>query len=207
MTLKYDNVVNRLYTVIGEGYEDTVRDLSLDLKTQVSKVQRRFFKRLALKMIDKKRAPNLGQFTPVWKKLEYQTKKTNEGYTGGFFKKTGDLRKDLIKESATTVLGTPLIVFGVTKGRGGTQARDSLGRFAKVTPNVKQLSSTIFIDPYPKIVENIDKDIVNESKYFKPEISSKLKNVNGAYRPLFQPYLRWFLDTEVRAVVQKAISK
>jgi hypothetical protein len=223
MTVKYDSVMNTLTGMVETGFEDIFARKADTIQREVIKVQSRFFKRLVLKTIGRKSAPNLDEFTPSWAPLnsKYVDKKRKAGYTGGFFERTGELKTALRNLNPKTVLGTPTVLFTPSGLRGniGTKARqevwrgasskrkvirDSRGRFARSKDIRRRVTASISVDPYPRILENIANGIIDESTVFNDDIAKKLKNTSGTYRPLFTNFLNWFLQKEIRTVVEKA---
>lgn len=225
MTVKYERVVNALYGTIEEGFEDRFAEVANRLDKAVTAVQARFFKKLVMKAIDKKAAPNLGDNTPVWKPLsgKYLEKKKKLGQSSGFYMQTGELKSALSSLNAKTTLGKPLVLFtpsgfvgrsGVTsrqetwKGSASKRnvIRDSRGRFAKATDIPRYVKASMTVRPYPKILEDATKSVIDESEVFDEDIAGKLKNPNGRrMRPIFTNFLNWFLETEIRKVVEREL--
>ena len=97
MTVKYKRVVNALGATIEEGFEDLFAEKADKIQRDVNTAQTRFFKKLIMKTIGRKSAPNLGEYTPVWKPLsgKYLKKKSALGQSTGFYSKTGELKSSL----------------------------------------------------------------------------------------------------------------
>ena len=229
MTVEYNGVLNSLFQAVEEGFEDIFADKAEEIQRRVNRVHERFFKKLVMKAIDVKSAPNLGEYTPVWEPLSsgktgnggYLAKKKRLGQSSNFFIATGELKTAMQRLISKTVLGTPLVSFTPTgfvgaigtrgrleqwKGRADKRKviRNAKGQFAKVENVRRRVTASIFVDPYPKILEDITKTILDESKYFDDdEIAKKLKTPKGnRVRPMFTNFLNWFLDVEIRKAIR-----
>lgn len=225
MTVKYQRVVNSLATTIEEGFEDVFAEKADKIQRQVNVAQARFFKKLVMKTIGRKSAPNLGEYTPVWKPLssKYLKKKSALGQSQGFYEKTGELKSALGSLNAKTILGTPAVLFSPSGfvGRSGVSSRkevwrgqaskrsvirDSQGRFASARDIPRFMKARLSVDPYPKILEDAVGSVIDESKYLPEDVAQKLKNPSGRrLRPIFTNFLNWFLETEIRKVVERAV--
>jgi len=225
MTLNYQRVMNSLFKVVEESFEDTFESNVKKLDREVNKAQSRFFKKLVNKAIDVKSAPSLDEYTPVWKALnpKYLQEKRRLGQGTNFFKKTGELKTSLSSLKPLTVLGKPVVYFSPS-GLSGTPGvretrerwkgssskrkvvRDSRGRFASASNIPRYISASMTIDPYPNILKNAASEIINESDVLPDNIAVKLKAPNGRrVRPVFTNFLNWFLEKEIRKAAERVV--
>lgn len=223
--IKFDRVVRGLYKQIENGFEDKFAENVNRIQKLVGTAHRNFFKRLVVKAIDKRSAPRLGEYTPVWKQLnpKYRATKQKQGQSTNFFMRTGELKTTLQSLDPKSVLGAPVIYFtpsglvgtpgvGTRLERWKGQAskrrviRDSKGRFASATQIPRVVKASIKVDAYPKILEDIRNEIVDERDYFDKEVAEKLRNPKGKrLRPIITNYLNWYLDTEITKAVARAV--
>ena len=224
MTLSFTRVLNSFFSVVEEGSAEIINDKIKGIDLKINEVHRKFFKRLVAKTIGKSVVPDLGSYTPVWDPLgkKYVADKQKRGYSKGFFERTGELKTTLAGLNPKTVWGSPIItltplsVVGKTgvslreerwyKGTGKEKlvrkVRDAKGRFASARDIPRTISSSLTVNPYPKIPFDIrDKDI-DEHDYFNQDIVNKLININGKKRRLITPFLNWYLDNELAGAVK-----
>ena len=219
-----DQIMTNVITVMYNGITKTYSERMRKIETEVRKSHSKVFKTMAMKAIDVKSAPNLGQHTPEWTALSntYRNKKIAQGRSGNFYSNTGALKGALASLDANTILGTPLVSLGgvgqqivkreeTWKNSSGTKRiviRNLKGQFVAERTLRENLPKGITVTPFPKITQEAMRGILDEEEFLPLEISQKLKNPKGKrLRPIFTNYINWYIDVEIRKAVSRGMTK
>jgi hypothetical protein len=158
--------------------------------TDILALNQTFWPTFVDKVIDVSQAPNLNEFTPVWKPInpnsDYGRHKAKIGR--GFYYNTGRLQASL-KQARIGLLGKPVI------------------EFQKLPAKVAAGESYRFsINPMPRLSGLRGSALLQAINGSTEQRAIKLSNFKGARnRDIFEPYVKWWMKYVITPRVMRSL--
>lgn len=180
----FDEVDRGLGASVVRTTLDFIRRAKGSMEKAVNEERDKFFTRMIQKGIDVRGAPDLDEYTPYWPAYspKYAWMKRRKRGAGGYYFLTGKLKKSLSSAAVPrTVLGNPKVMLDETdvmRKINGKRVRTVLYEF------------TVFAAP--RLGGLTDHDL--HSRLNSKLRAVRLTHVKGDIRrPLFEPFLNWWL--------------
>lgn len=200
---------------IDRRIDGTLGDVADEIRIEINKINKTFFKVLASKIIDRTRPPLLKEFRPHWEPLRYREWKIRRGYSPNFYMKTGDLGRELPLVPAS-VLGDAVVTYSEGQAasgdvsvrpaavRGRIIGRDARGRFASASRIYKpEIPASLTIFPVSAVPEDDAESILGVGT----SIYHKLRNPFGRReREILGPFASWWVNYKVVDAVRRLLS-